>query len=138
MPRTGTGSKRGGPRVGTPGTAYGQRTDLNSQPVQAPSGDTYGDQARYEQAQQALPLPQAPTGPAPIAGELGSLGDPTQMPDQPITSGVDIGAGAGSSALTTVGQGGGVSALESAATRTGDPFLMRLVMDARKGHSGGR
>ena len=53
MPRTG----RGGVRQGTPGTAYGNRTDLNAAlPVQAATGQGYGEAGAQQAAQRAIPV----------------------------------------------------------------------------------
>ena len=118
MPRTG----RGGVRQGTPGTAYGNRTDLNAAlPVQAATGQGYGEAGMQKAAQRAIPVapqqvsvaaPQAPAQAAPTTvseqlpqqaaypGELRFL-HPTDYPNEPTTSGIDMGPGAGSEALFT-------------------------------------
>lgn len=118
MPRTG----RGGAREGTPGTAYGNRTDLNAaMPVQAATGQGYGEAGMQKAAQRAIPVapqqvsvaaPQAPAQAAPTTvseqlpqqatypGELRFL-HPTDYPNEPTTSGIDMGPGAGSEALLT-------------------------------------
>ena len=122
MPRTG----RGGVRQGTPGTAYGNRTDLNAAlPVQAATGQGYGEAGAQQAAQRAIPVapqqvsvaaPQAPAQAAPTTvseqlpqqatypGELRFL-HPTDYPNEPTTSGIDMGAGAGSEALMTTRPG---------------------------------
>ena len=118
MPRTG----RGGVRQGTPGTAYGNRTDLNAAlPVQAATGQGYGEAGAQQAAQRAIPVapqqvsvvaPQAPAQAAPTTvseqlpqqaaypGELRFL-HPTDYPNEPTTSGIDMGPGVGSEALFT-------------------------------------
>jgi len=118
MPRTG----RGGAREGTPGTAYGNRTDLNAaMPVQAATGQGYGEAGMQKAAQRAIPVapqqvsvaaPQAPAQAAPTTvseqlpqlpaypGELRFL-HPTDYPNEPTTSGIDMGSGVGSEALLT-------------------------------------
>lgn len=118
MPRTG----RGGVRQGTPGTAYGNRTDLNAAlPVQAATGQGYGEAGMQKAAQRAIPVapqqvsvaaPQAPAQAAPTTvseqlpqqaaypGELRFL-HPTDYPNEPTTSGIDMGPGVGSEALFT-------------------------------------
>jgi hypothetical protein len=73
----------GGPREGTPGKAYMNRTDLNapkSLPVQAVPSQQYGQRAAQEAAQQAVPM-----GPAP--GTLTPLNAETQRPNEPIMAG---------------------------------------------------
>jgi hypothetical protein len=80
---------------------YAKRTDLQYSP------DTYG--AGVEMAAQkagaplattgGVKLSQAPSVPTGSAGAGVGLFDPTQRPNEPVTHGVDVGAGAGSSAL---------------------------------------
>lgn len=81
---------------------YAKRTDLQ---YQSPE---YGAGVAYEAAKSGAPLARAPKSPmlseAPQvpttqAAPLTGLYDPTQRPDEPITHGVNIGAGAGASAL---------------------------------------
>lgn len=72
----------GGTRVGAPGTAYPNRSDLNankSLPARAATGQTYGKAGQQLQAQQTVPMapqpvplpppgapgPALPSGPAP-------------------------------------------------------------------------
>jgi hypothetical protein len=78
---------------------FAKRTDLAYKP------DAYGEGVAYDAAKSGAPLataqkspllseaPQVPT--APVTG----LYDPTQRPNEPVTHGVDAGAGAGSEAL---------------------------------------
>lgn len=80
---------------------FAKRTDLEVQST------GYGDKAAYNAAKAGAPMergqkspmlsqaPQVPTGQPPVTG----LYDPTTRPEEPITQGVDIGAGAGSEAL---------------------------------------
>ena len=86
--------------VSGPGT-FAKRTDLQYKP------DTYGAGVQYAAEKAGAPLatsggvklsqaPRVPTG-APAAGV--GLFDPTQRPNEPVTHGADIGAGAGSDAL---------------------------------------
>ena len=70
MPRKG----RGGSREGSPGTAYGNRTDLNQrgpQPVTIAPGQAYGQATLQKQEQQAVPMAGVqtpkPTAPPPAA-----------------------------------------------------------------------
>lgn len=83
---------------------YAKRTDLSYQ------SDAYGDGVAYDAAKSGAPLarapknpmlseaPQVPTG---AVSQLPSVGlyDRTNRPEEPITSGVDIGEGPGSDAL---------------------------------------
>jgi hypothetical protein len=82
---------------------FSKRTDLQYKP------DAYGDGVAMQQQKAGAPLaqaqkspmlsqaPQVPTGggQAPLAG----LYDPTNRPDEPVTTGIDMGAGRGSDAL---------------------------------------
>ncbi len=103
---------RGGRRRGTPGTAYGNRTDLNMPeplPVQTAPSTGYGKRVAQERAQQAVPLAPAPTAPpaapqapipaAPMPGSFGDFLRPTERDQEPLTSGIDSGPGPGSEAL---------------------------------------
>ena len=82
---------------------FAKRTDLDYQ------SNAYGDGVQYQAEKSGAPLatapkspllsqaPQVPMGqaaPAPVG-----LYDPTRRPDEPITSGIDMGPGVGSSAL---------------------------------------
>lgn len=104
---------RGGRRRGRPGTAYGNRRDLNEMPVAAPTGLGYGERKAIEDAQRAVPVaspgvpPQAaPTSPPPatwpIPGTLTPLDAPSERPGEPVTAGLPIGPGAGPEALGEV------------------------------------
>src|SRR5436190_1487636 len=83
----------GGERQGTPGKGYINRSDLatNYKSRTAPA------------PQQAQPQPQGPEGmlsQIPTRpDDVPNLGDPTNRPDEPVTSGVGIGPGAGREAL---------------------------------------
>ena len=115
MPRTG----RGGARSGTPGRAYGNRTDLNTGAGQAA---TAGDPRPYtEGGQPQPPAPSMPTGggqaptPTPGGGPAGpggpgGPGGPAGLggglpperqlaapgdPDEPLTAGMPVGPGGG-------------------------------------------
>lgn len=79
MPRSG----RGGQRQGTPGQAYANRTDLQSdQPVavQTAPGQSYGQRAAQTAAQQQIPLAPPPGPSAPGAGVPAPGGPPTPQP----------------------------------------------------------
>lgn len=118
MPRKG----KGGARTGTAGTAYSNRTDLQggTQPVRTAPSAQYGEGAKLQAAQRAMPLPDnsglpapaaaggggapqaspqaAPTGPLP--GELGALDRPTDRPGEHVSTGLPIGPGAGPEVLS--------------------------------------
>ena len=73
------------------GFAYGQNQALNNQRIE-------GNQA-VASTQAATPSePSTPYGDINMP-QLGTLFDPTTRPDEPITAGVDFGAGPGSDAL---------------------------------------
>jgi len=101
---------RGGARQGTPGTAYGNRTDLNMPKSTVPNQE-YGKAAMQERAQQAVPMGASPNAatqvaqnipqptPAPQAlqatpGSLAFTG-PTERPNEPIQAGLPSGPGPG-------------------------------------------
>ena len=124
MPRA-----KGGARTGAPGTAYANRTDLNTKmPVQTATNQAYGVAAQQRAAQRAIPVaaqpiqgatpdlgPQVAAAPAmaapqpTIAQQLpqapqfmpGDLGfmDDTASPGVPVTNGAPIGPGAGPEVL---------------------------------------
>jgi len=111
MPRR----SRGGKRTGTPGTAYKNRTDLNTNRVEF-QGQPYGIRAQQVESQRQVPVQPPPTasvpgaagtatpppqGPAP--GTLGGLLDPTARPDEPLTAGLPIGPGPGPNPATPTG-----------------------------------
>jgi hypothetical protein len=78
---------------------FAKRTDLEVEST------GYGDKAAYNAAKSGAPVATAQKSPmlsqAPVVGMNQGVGlyDPTQRPDEPITTGVDMGAGAGSEAL---------------------------------------
>lgn len=98
--------------VSGPG-ALSKRTDGGpGQPVRAPSGGAYGDRQNLEQLQQAAPLSASPGGdvgapaPADVTEGLIGLGEPTQLPDEPVTAGAALGEGPGLEALGLPNQPG--------------------------------
>lgn len=146
MPRTG----RGGARQGVIGQAYSNRSDLNnSMPVQTATGQPYGVAAEQRAAQQAIPVASQPIAPpaspqqtprptqqplvsdqitsptAPSADNLRFL-EPTDFPDEPVTSGIDMGPGVGSDAI--FGPTAAVSQdLNALAARANSPILLDLA-----------
>ena len=92
--------------VSGPG-ALSRRTDGggpgNQQPVRTPTGGAYGEATELQGLQQAAPLAASPGGDVPPGEmqlpELPGFGEPTAMPDTPITDGAALGAGAGPEAL---------------------------------------
>ena len=78
-------SKRGGPRQGTPGKGYSNRTDMIS---------NY-DQGAASPAAGGIEAPPV-QGPPPITpDDIPGIDAPTQRPDEPITAGLSIGPGPG-------------------------------------------
>jgi hypothetical protein len=81
---------------------YAKRTDLEYQ------SQSYGDGVAYDAAKSGAPLERAPKSPklseAPVVSGAAApagvgLFESTQRPGEEITTGVDVGPGAGSSAL---------------------------------------
>ena len=103
---------RGGRRQGKPGKAYTNRTDMNTNrmPVQSAPSAQYGERAKLDASQQAVPMGSAPeaappTGPAPpVPGASGDFRRPTERPDEPFTTGLPMGPGAGPEALGAMAQ----------------------------------
>lgn len=103
----------GGPRQGTPGASYTNRADLRTQKTVVAPGQAYGEAAAQQRALQAVPLaagpavpPPSPPGPAANPAEPPPPPDlyrPTERPDEPVTHGLPVGAGAGPEALRVVG-----------------------------------
>lgn len=111
------GPGSGGTRSGAPGRAYSNRSDLNTRkvPVQTARGQPYGAAGEQRKSQSIVPLASpAPPTPAlapatPQTGIPGAppssprasipLDAPTARPDEPVTSGLSIGPGAGPESL---------------------------------------
>jgi hypothetical protein len=85
-------------------STFSKRTDLEYQ------SQSYGDGVAYDAAKSGAPLARAPKNPmlseAPVVRGAGmgaptgvGLFEPTQRPGEEVTTGVDVGLGAGSSAL---------------------------------------
>lgn len=134
MPRTG----RGGPRVGQPGKAYPNRSDLRAQPVRTAPGQVYGQAAAQAEAQKALPLSQLAPPPSPNPAPAPSpvlappLTDPTQRPAEPVTAGLPVGPGPGPEVLNLSTMGAGLArTLANYAEQSADPSLLLLAERAR-------
>lgn len=134
---------RGGRRVGRQGAAYGNRTDLQNGPrlpVQAPTGQGYGEAKQQRDAQRVVPLAPPPGPPRPLAAAPGAaapasvpppapLDSPTTRPDEPLTAGSAYGPGPGPEALA-IGRPQRLSELLSQLPATGD--LADLQIFARQ------
>ena len=106
---------RGGSRNATPGKSYSNRTDLGGQnvvgpkpsatgkvPIQTAPNQAQGQASAQRQAQSVVPMggtPALPMQSAQPPSPLTSLFAPTVSPNEPVTTGVDMGAGAGSAIL---------------------------------------
>lgn len=86
---------RGGERAGVPGEQYSNRADLQTQPRTAGQEKVYGDVAQQQAVQRT---PDAAVPPPP--GSLQSLTAPSDRPNEPLTTGLPIGPGAGPDALS--------------------------------------
>lgn len=101
--------KRGGyQKPSSPAPASGpgalsQRTDggpADSQPIRVAPGGEYGERQDMQNLQASAPMAQAPA----VRRQMPSVDvtpfpAATTRPDEPVTAGVDVGPGAGSSAL---------------------------------------
>lgn len=82
-----------------------RRTDGGpAQKIMTPTGLPYGDAGALEAQQRSAPLAQQASVPtADVSGQAGpdlvGFGEPTQLPDQPVTSGAPLGDGPGPEAL---------------------------------------
>lgn len=106
---------RGGPRNGTAGKSYNNRSDLNAPkalPVTAVPNQAYGVAGAQKAAQAVVPMANAPLAtsnptdpnvPPPLTGAApGSMPDPfrpTERPNEHFMTGVNAGPGQGSEAL---------------------------------------
>lgn len=117
--------------VSGPG-AMSRRTDGGpGQPIRDPGGLAYGDGQELRTQQQAAPM----AGRSVTAGSTGSLADlisvptapiadPTGYPDEPLTAGVDAGAGPGSEVLASAGAASAPTRVKLMAQL---PMMMRMA-----------
>lgn len=91
-------------------SATGGNGSASGQPLRYTAGGNYGDaqenlaiQSSAPMSQSGVSLPQGRGGAAPSAPmePLPSLTDPTRYPDEPVTTGIDMGAGAGSEVMAS-------------------------------------
>lgn len=102
---------RGGRRQGVKGRRYPERSDLRTVggplPLQAPTGQGYGERKAQIDAQRTTPMgtpvvaQPAASAPAdyPAPGSLGALDRPTDRPGEPLTAGLATGPGPGPEAM---------------------------------------
>jgi hypothetical protein len=81
--------------------AYGQRTDLNKMAPTAVPGQTYGEAGAQKSAQRAVPMGSTaqPAPPSVSPGQYGPFDRATERPNEPVTTGNPMGAGAGPEVL---------------------------------------
>lgn len=113
------------------------RPDLDQQPISAPTGLPYGENKALTDAQQVAPLPQAPAPPSQeqimaaakaMPFPSGTLGDPTDRPNEPVTHGLASGPGAGPEVLSRPAGAPTVArTLGALASDSGDPGIMALA-----------
>lgn len=83
--------------------AKGNRTDMNNPAKKiaksAAKGQTYGEAKQQMDAQAAVPMGQSPTSApppmqqGPMPGRMGAFARGTERPTEPLTAGVNFGAG---------------------------------------------
>lgn len=117
--------------MGTPTSGPGQfskRTDkaVGEANRSLPNAD-YGEQAQYQEQLQGAPMGGGPDFSAMFgapAGNVIGLGEPTTMPDIPVTDGAALGPGAGPEALGPSPQEGSLQ-----------PYMMALEFMANQPNS---
>lgn len=118
---------RGGRRQGQAGKSYAQRTDLNVDRAPQP-----GSSAVTPPAPAVEQAPEAPLALQPVSPDsFPNLTDPTNRPDEPLTSGMNVGPGPGPDPSLLVKQW---SPLLSDALYhfPGDPDLLRMASYLQK------
>lgn len=89
---------------------FAKRTDgqPGSQPVRNLTGGPYGEGQEMAELQSSAPMSDtqgtpAPSGVPPVLAGSGvvPMSEPTQNPDEPVTSGIDAGPGVGSEDMAT-------------------------------------
>lgn len=101
MPKGGYRKPANPAAVSGPG-AKSRRTDGNQPVMDLPDAE-YGSGKEFREIQQGAPLPQqgapAAQGQPIDLSQVVGLGEPTQMPDTPVTAGAQYGPGPGPEAL---------------------------------------
>lgn len=111
---------QGGPRQGTPGAGYGNRTDLmaNRAPVQPGQVDPTAAGGQQPPQQRSFTRPD----------DIPTLRDPSSD-GRPVTHGMDLGPGAGSEALGAlpVTQDRTLEVLRALYAQNGSEHIRRLI-----------
>jgi len=111
------GDNRGGPREGSVGGQYPNRSDMRIpgqgiSPSNLPKGQGYGKGVQQARALRVAPASGTPSpnpsvggteqGARPVLlgpGDVPSLSDPTANPNEPVTAGLSVGPGVGPEGL---------------------------------------
>ena len=90
-------------------SATGGSGNSGTQPAKAMTGGQYGENKDMQELQTSAPMSASPTfaatpsmgrpQSAPTGQQIVPLDAPTQRPDEPVTTGIDMGAGAGSEVM---------------------------------------
>lgn len=102
----------------------------------AAKGQAYGEAGKQLAAQSAVPMGASPmeaAPPPPMPGQAGGFDRMTERPDEPLTTGMPFGAGAGPEALAAPGGAAGskddlVQQLRLAVARYPNPNLIQLLL----------
>ena len=131
-------------------------TGASAQPISSIPGQMYGAGVEQQRLQKALPTPQVqavkpsvpqgqpsapaqPPAPAPdvtalaqaMKDRVGLLRDGTQRPDEPVTTGLTRGAGAGPEVLAARRGSPLGDTLRQLSSMLGDPYYAQLAQKAR-------
>jgi hypothetical protein len=117
-------AKSGGRRQGTPGKAYSNRTDLNTNYGQSAPGASVASGGMVAPA----PAPQNSPMPSGITPDMvPRLDDPSHFPNEPVTHGLDSGAGGGASVLGVMPGNPTLADVRAAYLRNPTPELRRTL-----------
>lgn len=117
-----------------------------TQPIQAPVNQPYGERKATMDAQRAVPLADLRASPAtpqvdearhtqeieafdPFSG-ITPMNAPSRYPNEPVTTGLRSGPGAGPEALLPRPRARMVDALMALAEATGDPEIKAMAMES--------
>lgn len=107
---------RGGRRQGTPGKGYSNRTDLLVDRAPQTGTQTAATGGQSLATSTFIPPDQVP-----------KLNDPTSRPDEPVTTGLMAGPGAGPEAMGYMPAGPDIHTLQAAYLRNPTPQLRRVI-----------